>query len=208
MSSFKLYIPLLVAAEGGYQKLKSDPGNYNSRGELVGTNFGISAPVYEVWIGRVPSEADMRSITKTVSLEIMKAWYWDKIGASHIHNQSVANILADHAVNAGTGAAGKLVQRVLNNEFGFNLSVDGAIGKLTRSAINSVDPEALHEALKNARSIFYEELGGSFLESWLNRLTSFVFFKEAFRYVQKKKKPVFLVFIVVVGIGVYLKSKN
>ncbi|MGE5944601.1 MAG: glycoside hydrolase family 108 protein [Flavobacteriales bacterium] len=178
MASFTLYIPLLTAAEGGYQKLAADSGNYNSRGQLVGTNHGISAPVYEAWIGRVPTEADMRSITKTVALEIMKAWYWNKMQASSINNQSIANILVDHAVNAGTGAAAKLVQEVLNDYFDFNLAVDGGIGPITISAINSAPEYQLHEALKIARKQFYENIGGGFLDTWLDRIEMFVFEKK------------------------------
>ncbi len=175
MSKFDLYAPLLVAVEGGYQKLPNDSGNYNSRNQLVGTNHGISAPVYEKWIGRVPTEQDMRSITKTVAFEIYKAWYWNKIGASQIKNQSIANIIVDHAVNAGVGASSKLVQKSLNKDFGFNLAVDGMIGEKTRKAINSVDAEKLHESIKTARHHFYLNIGGAFLNVWLNRLSNFVF---------------------------------
>lgn len=177
-ASFYTYLPLLEAAEGGYQKLVNDSGNYNSLGQLVGTNYGISAPVYENWIGRPPSEQDMRSITKSMANEIYKAWYWDRIGASLIDNQSIANVIVDHAVNAGVGAAGKLVQRVLNNHFGFNLVVDGVIGPQTRSAINRVDPAILHTKIIEAREQFYRDLGGPWLNVWLNRLKLFVFQKK------------------------------
>jgi lysozyme family protein len=176
MSKFSLYIPLLIEAEGGFQILANDSGNYNSRGELVGTNHGISAPVYEEWIGRPPTEQDMRQITKTIALEIYKAWYWNKIGANYIKNQSIANLIVDHGVNAGVGAAGKMVQEVLNTEFGFDLVVDGAIGSKTRAAINAVNQNELHEALKAARERFYKRLNNSFWEGiWLNRLKKFVF---------------------------------
>jgi lysozyme family protein len=182
MSKFSLYLPLLESAEGGYQKLANDSGNYNSLGELVGTNFGISAPVYEDWIGRPPTEADMRRMSKATSVEIYKKLYWNIIGANYIKNQSIANIIVDHGVNAGVGAAGKLVQRVLNNKFGYNLAVDGAIGSKTRAAINAVNQNELHDALLVARKAFYETLNNRFwLPIWLNRLGKFVF--------TEKKKP-------------------
>lgn len=181
MASFDAYIPLLIAAEGGYQNLVSDSGNYNSRGELVGTNHGISAPVYENWIARVPTEADMRAMSKTVALEIMKSWYWNKLSASFIENQSIANIIVDHGVNAGTGAIGTMVQKILNNSFGYNLIIDGSIGNKTIEAINSVNAQILHEAIKTARHNFYLKIGGEFLSVWLNRLSTFVF--------TEKKKP-------------------
>lgn len=179
MANFHEYVPLLLQAEGGYQAIRSDRGNYNSRNELVGTNFGISAPVYEIWIGRPPTVEDMKALTKETALNIYRRNYWDAIGASEIENQSVANIIVDHAVNAGVTGAGRLVQRVLNNEFGFNLDVDGAIGPKTRFAINGVFPNQLHEAVKKARETFYKNVpfpvADDFLRGWLIRLEKFVF---------------------------------
>lgn len=176
MSKFSLYIPLLIAAEGGYQKLTNDSGNYNSRKELVGTNFGISAPVYENWIGRPPTEADMRKMSKATALEIYKQQYWNKIGANYIKNQSIANLIVDHGVNAGTGASGKMVQRVLNESFGYNLAIDGVIGSKTRAAINSVNQSKLHALLVEARTNFYLSLKNPFWQPiWLTRLAKFVF---------------------------------
>lgn len=178
MASFNLYIPLLTAVEGGYQNLVGDSGNYNSKGERVGTNYGIAAKTYESWIGYPPSIADMKAMTKTVALEIMKAWYWDKVSASKINNQSIAEMIADHAVNAGTGRAGRMVQEVLNNSFGLSLTVDGAIGPKTIAAINSVDQEKLHQALKDYRQNYYNAIGGEFLKVWLNRLKRFTYEKK------------------------------
>jgi len=178
MAIFTAYITLLKNAEGGYQNLPQDTGNYNSKGELVGTNHGISAKTYENWIGRPPSVADMKNITLNLALEIYKAWYWNKIGAAYISNQSIANLIVDHAVNAGIGAAGKLAQSVLNQYFNYNLVEDGIIGNQTRTALNSVDQELLHNYLKNERENFYRNIGGVFLKTWLNRLTLFVFEKK------------------------------
>lgn len=180
MASFNLYIPLLSAVEGRYQNLKGDKGNYNSLGHQVGTNYGIAAKTYEAWIGRPPTIADMKAITKTVALEIMKAWYWDKMKASAIHNQSVAEMIVDHAINAGPERAGIMAQEVLNKTFGFKLKVDGIIGSLSLAAINSVDQEWFHQALKTYRSNYYNSVGGEFLKTWTNRIKRFV-------YVEKKK---------------------
>lgn len=201
MATFEAYTPLLIAVEGGYQAMPADSGNYNSRGELVGTNYGISAKVYEKWINRPPSVTDMKTITKTIALEIYKAWYWNKIGGSFINNQSIANIIIDHAVNAGVYSAGKMVQTILNEQFNENLSVDGAIGTLTLKAINNAAPEVLHEAIIDARAEFYESIGGTFLKGWLKRLNAFVF--------EKKKAIAFgTVAISIIGIGLFLVLKN
>lgn len=175
MATFNLYIPLLSAVEGGYQNLVGDSGNYNSLGQRVGTNHGIAAKTYEIWIGRPPSVNDMKNMSKTEALEIMKAWYWDKTNASMINNQSVAEIIVDHAVNAGVSRAGKMAQEVLNRNFGYSLSVDGVIGNRTIQAINSVPSSELHTKLKEYRENYYKSIGGEFLNGWLDRLKKFVF---------------------------------
>ena len=180
MASFYTYLPLLQQVEGGYTDHPNDNGNWTGGkkgvGNLVGTNYGISAPVYARWIGRVPTKTEMKNITKTEAKDIFKAWYWNEVGASQIKHQSVANIIVDHAVNAGVGSASRLTQRVLNNEFGFRLAVDGKIGPLTLRAINSVDSKRLHDAIKGARLQFYKDINQpTFIKGWTNRLKKFVF---------------------------------
>lgn len=172
MANFNSYLPLLEKVEGGFQKLSGDSGNYNSLGQLVGTNWGISAKVYEVWIKRPPTETDMRNMLKGTAIEIYKKWFWQPMLADFYPNQSVANIIVDHAVNAGVSSAGKLLQRVLN-AFGHNLEVDGKVGSETLSAIKSTNQEQLHKKIKQARTDFYRNIGGEFLQGWLNRLNSF-----------------------------------
>ena len=89
MANFNLYKQTALKFEGGYQKLSSDPGNYNSRGDLVGTNMGIAATTYEKWLNRPPTVEDMKSITVSIASEIYKSWYWDTVRASEINSQAV-----------------------------------------------------------------------------------------------------------------------
>tara|TARA_R110000744_G_scaffold11247_3_gene34288 strand:+ start:1238 stop:1861 length:624 start_codon:yes stop_codon:yes gene_type:complete len=182
MANFNTYLPLLANVEGGYTNNPKDNGNWTGGkigvGNLVGTNKGISAPVYAQWIGRTPTVADMKAITGSTANLIFKKWYWDKVGADRIADQSVAEIIVDHAVNAGTYAAGKLVQKVLNEKFGKNISIDGGIGAQTITAINSVNPFTLHEAIKAARLQYYISINQStFIDGWKYRLEKFVYDK-------------------------------
>ncbi|WP_435415042.1 glycoside hydrolase family 108 protein [Polaribacter aestuariivivens] len=171
--------------EGGFQKIPSDPGNYNSRKELVGTNHGISAPVYESWIGYPPSEIDMRAMSKTIASEIFKTNYWNKLRASEIKNQAVAENLVDHGVNAGTGAATKIMQRVLNKYFNKNLSVDGGLGPITLAAINSVNPLTLFQKYSQYRFEYYSKINNpDWAKIWDNRVFSLA---KKFGIVVKKK---------------------
>lgn len=164
---------LIVAdSEGGYQDHSSDSGNYNSLGELVGTNWGISAPVYEEWIGYPPSRGDMLSMPKSTARLIYRTNFWNDIQGDSIVDQGVANILFDGRVNHGrTGV--RIMQRILG------VPVDGHVGPITLGAINSSDPRWLVGRYKNARREFYHELVENnpsysvFLNGWLNRLSEF-----------------------------------
>ncbi len=200
MAIFSNFLPKLLVAEGGYQKMSADNGNYNSLGQLVGTNRGISAPVYEFWIGRPPTIADMQTLTLYTAQAIYKKLYWDKIKADQIKTQEVANIIADHGVNAGTGSAGKIVQRALNQYFNKNLMVDGAIGNLTVSAINSVNQSKLFDAILQKREQFYKRLNQpQFLQGWLNRLRPF--YEDGIYLATKYGKKTGIRFLTILGVS-------
>jgi lysozyme family protein len=180
MANFSQFIPILQKIEDGYQNLSGDSGNYNSLGQRVGTNFGISARFYEGIIHRPPTVADMKAITKAKAEQLYKTHFWDDIQGDSLVNQSVANLIADHAVNAGEGSIGLIVQRVLVHDFNKTLSIDGDIGPKTASVMNSVNQQQFFNKIKEARENYYHALGGQFLQSWLNRLKDFT-------YSEKKK---------------------
>jgi len=175
MADFNLFIPILQKVEGGYQNLSGDKGNYNSLGQRVGTNYGISARFYEGIIGRPPTVADMKAITKTGARLLYKKYFWDDVHGDSLKSQSVANIVADHAVNAGEDPIGTMVQTILRNDFGKNVTIDGDIGPQTAAAMNSVNSLQLFNKIKIARQNHYYSIGGEFLNTWLTRLKSFTY---------------------------------
>ena len=186
MADFNLYKETALKFEGGYQKISSDPGNYNSKGELVGTNLGISAKAYESWINRPPTEEDMRSITKEIATNIFKAWYWDAVRASEIHSQAVAENIVDHAINAGPKTIGKIVQEILNKYFNKSLILDGVIGHKTVVAINEVNPTKLFQRISQYRLDYYTSLNNyQWIEIWRNRVASLA--KKFSISIEKKK---------------------
>ncbi len=175
MAKFSLFIPILKRVEGGYQNLTGDDGNYNSLGQRVGTNFGISARFYEGIINRPPSIADIKAITKKRAEDLYKKYFWDDVHGDILKNQSVANIIADHGVNAGEGSIGKIVQRILKFDFGKNIKIDGDIGPITAALINSVNQKLLFDKIKKAREEYYRGIGGEFLVGWISRLKEFTY---------------------------------
>lgn len=173
MASFTQAYNRVLRAEGGYQNDPRDTGNYNSRGQLVGTNLGISAPVYESWIGRPPTEADMRAITEATARAIYRARFWDRIRGDSIRDQAVADILFDGVVNHGVGRGVRLAQKVLN------LTQDGVFGDSTLQAVNRANPRKFYNDYREERIRFYRQLAANssnhaaFLQGWLNRMAKF-----------------------------------
>ncbi|MFL0063739.1 glycoside hydrolase family 108 protein [Tenacibaculum maritimum] len=172
MASYNMFKTSIELAEGGYQNLKNDKGNYNSLREQVGTNYGISAKFYESVIGFPPSEEDMKSITKEEAHILFKNEFWDRIRADEINNQAVAEIIADHAINANPRITAKIVQRTLNTRFRKSLIVDGQVGPNTLHAINSVPSDQFFSELAKARIKYYKSLSDFkyFGRSWTKRV--------------------------------------
>ena len=171
MADWNKYKDTILELEGGYQKHPSDPGNYNSRGELVGTNHGISAILYERIIGYPPSEYDMRNITKQEAQNIFYRYYWLPMRADKIRSQAIAETFIDHGINAGKRTSVKMMQRLLNNEYYTNLEVDGIVGPKTLKAINAAPEKDLFDKFNEARIRYYESLGRPvFLAGWIARV--------------------------------------
>ncbi len=161
--------------EGRYQKLKEDKGNYNSKGQLVGTKYGISALVYEEATGDVPSEKDMRTMSKEEARDIYKAQYvrpvTDNLGVDVDHPAFEQTL--DIVVNHGYGNAVPIIQRALG------IKVDGKSGPATRQAIAQADPVQFNNALVEKREEFYDQIiqqdptQSSFEKGWKKRAESF-----------------------------------
>ncbi|MEO0733930.1 MAG: glycosyl hydrolase 108 family protein, partial [Bacteroidota bacterium] len=144
MASFDVAYQLVARAEGGYQNLRSDGANKNSRGEWVGTNWGIIPATYERATGQVPSEADMRALTKAEARAMFRRLFWEPIQGDRIFDQQVANIFFDGHVNHGTWGI-QLMQRALG------VVADGVFGPNSLAAMLRKDPGWLFNAYKEIR---------------------------------------------------------
>jgi len=175
MANFEQAVSRLFDFEGGYQNLKNDSGNYNSLGQLVGTNMGIAAPTLEAYLGYPPSVTDMKAITKATARAIYFESYWQPLRCSEIDNQLVAEIFFDAAAQYGPGTSIRMMQKTLGN-----VAVDSIMGSQTLSAINAAPQKALFLAFKEARADKYRAIVANnpsqagFLQGWLNRLKKFV----------------------------------
>lgn len=164
---------IIVAHEAGYQCMPEDKGNYNSRGELVGTKYGISAPAYEKYFGKIPSKTDMQNLTSKDYSVVLRN-YWNMWKADLIENQSIANLLVDWTYNSG-------VWGIKKPQEALGLKVDGKVGQDTLMAVNASNREETFNKIWNARKRFIESIceqtpsQKKFIKGWMNRLSSFKF---------------------------------
>jgi len=56
MANFNIAYEIVRGHERGFQIFPQDRGNRNSLGQLVGTNWGINAQVYETYLGSSSTE--------------------------------------------------------------------------------------------------------------------------------------------------------
>lgn len=171
MASFDKAYDRVLNNEGGFQKWTNDDGNYNNKGQLVGTNLGISAQTYERYYKKTATEAAMRALTTEQVKPIYKKFFWDTIKGDAIADQYVAELFFDGNVNHGKGI--HLMQDVLN------VKRDGVVGKDTLAAINQAEPSILYNKYLVRRKEYYYQIikakpkKREFLKGWLDRLKTF-----------------------------------
>lgn len=126
--NFDKAFEMLIGHEGSYVNHPRDPG-----GE---TKYGISKRQY-------PGE-NIKEMTLVRAKDIYQRDYWWKAGCDLVPD-AVKFDLFDTAVNAGPGAAIRMLQRAVGVE------PDGVIGPKTMQAISSMDPERLDKRFNGHR---------------------------------------------------------
>lgn len=189
----------VLVKEGNYQNRENDNGNWTGGkkgvGVLVGTNYGISAPAWQRYHGKQPTEADMRAITPTEAKKIYRALFWNYVRGDEIKNQSVAEIIFDAFVNQ-TGYTGGMVRDTLAT-MGKNVPVTLSSAKPLNdealAAINNADGETFFNKFKSQRLEKYQLEAqkpnqAGHLAGWLNRMKDFTFsFTESVKKKWKEK---------------------
>lgn len=136
-------LEMVLHHEGGYVDHPDDPG-----GE---TNMGITKRVWEEWGG----EKDMIDLEVEDVMPIYRENYWDRVKGDHLPS-GLDLCVFDFGVNAGTGRAAKLLQKLVG------ATPDGAIGPNTLAKVdNFIAQETLEGTIteyQHQRQHYYESL--------------------------------------------------
>ena len=128
---FESLIPYSLKHEGGYSNRKNDRG-----GE---TNYGITKIFYDEYKNKV--SGTLSPTIKGLTLEDAKKLYkaqWDRYNLGYVRDKRKALLLHDYMINSNARGVAKRLQAILNSR-GYNLKIDGDIGKKTLEAINDID---------------------------------------------------------------------
>ena len=157
--NFDAALKAILHHEGGYVNHPSDPGGM--------TNLGVTKRVWEEWIGRPATEADMRALTPEKVSPLYKKRYWDAVRGDDLPS-GVDLCVFDCAVNAGVGRASKFLQQAVG------VTADGQIGPKTVEATTAKSADEVVERFCKLRETHYKSLPtfATFGKGWMNRLAS------------------------------------
>ena len=156
--------PIVDKWEGGYVDHPADPGG--------ATNMGITLATLSRWRGRVVSKAEVKALTRAEAWKIMKRYYYDVVRGDDLP-LPVACAAHNAAVLSGPSRSAKFLQTALRS-LGKGVSVDGAIGPQSLSAVSECDPFQLANAFFQVQENYLRSLKHFtvFGKGWLNRLAS------------------------------------
>ena len=165
-----ILITLDVNHEGGYQRNPNDRANWTGgevgKGELVGTNGGITAL-------DVPLGTDIEHMTEEFKINYyyLGGKYWKPL-YSQIASQVVANKIFDLGVLFGIGTTVEYLQEVVG------LKPDGLFGPETLLAVNAEHDTTLLPAFKSRLHQYVKDVvekrptDAEFASDWNRRIDS------------------------------------
>lgn len=168
---FSKISPIILQNEGGFVNDPQDPGR--------ATNKGIAWETWEKYakedLGVEPTLDNLKNITTAQAETIYHKRYWGPSGFDNLHDSKLALMAYDWTITSD--GAGKEIQKLLNDEFGQQLNIDGRIGPKTIEAMNGVtDSAKLTSRIADIRNQYYKDLVmkkpqyAKFLRGWLKRV--------------------------------------
>jgi lysozyme family protein len=180
-ASFKKAQEHVKIVEAGYSNDKKDEGNWiklnNGEKRFIGTKYGISAPVLQKFLNRIPTQDDMINLSYETALEIYKIEYWDALNLNIISDQNVANIIYDGCVNQGKYAMRSILRKSLE-ENGLKIKDSDVIFSINiLNKLNELDQKKLFNSIKKYREERYRNSKTFNIhgKGWLNRLNKLIY---------------------------------
>lgn len=148
---------MVIKSEGGFVNHPKDPGGM--------TNLGVTRSVWQAYLKRDVTEAEMRALTPEIVKPFYKAYYWDRIKGDSLPD-GVDYAAYDLAVNSGPHRAAQYLQQIAG------VTADGMIGPKSLEAIQSCDAKETADAICDMRLDFLKKLStfDTFGKGWTDRV--------------------------------------
>lgn len=121
--------------EGGYSSNRADPGNWTGgrvgSGQLVGTKYGLSAPLVVRDRGLCVTAQQMKLLTEADFRKLAIQYFWKPTQCSLLP-AGLDALVFDHGFNAGAKTSVRLLQQIVG------VDQDGIVGHATLEAIGTV----------------------------------------------------------------------
>ncbi|WP_282803035.1 glycosyl hydrolase 108 family protein [Bombella apis] len=121
--------------EGGYSSNRADPGNWTGgrvgSGQLVGTKYGLSAPLVVRDRGLCVTAQQMKLLTESDFRKMAIQYFWKPMECSLLP-AGLDALVFDHGFNAGAKTSVRLLQQIVG------VDQDGIVGPATLKAIGTV----------------------------------------------------------------------
>ncbi len=124
----------VFANEGGYVCDPDDPGG--------ATKYGITLATLSQWRSVPCSAEDVFNLTRDEAGRIYEFLYWKPLGLERATQIGVATAMFDTGVLFGIATSALFAQKALISCSFNSVSVDGHIGPVTLTALNTVLPPA------------------------------------------------------------------
>jgi len=150
----------ILGFEAGFQDNPDDKGNFDSQGNLIGTNKGITPSSYKAAFGKEPTVDELKNLTTEQAIEIYNENYWkpNRIGEMPPEVQEIA---MNMFVMTSPKNAAKAIQRAAGAK------EDGIIGPQTLKAMRGLTSEEIWKEYEAyLRSL---KAWGKFGKGWTNR---------------------------------------
>lgn len=146
MADFDLAIGFVLAHEGStYTDDPNDAGG--------ATKYGITLATLRSIIPSATKETVM-NLTENEAKDIYRQLYWR---SENIDSQAIGTKLFDTGVNVGVSTSIKMLQKALVS-LGYDISVDGKLGPMSISTINSVEESDLMSAFCAIQETYYWDI--------------------------------------------------
>jgi len=182
MANFQPAFNITMGNEGGYADSPNDSGGETWKG--IARNYWpnwTGWPIVDQIKATNPANLNQALWANATLNSMVEQFYqqnfWDTVGLPNINCQQTANQLFDTAVNMGTGIACRILQQAINTLASTPIAVDGVVGPMTEQAANSLNDEALYNAICNLRKQRYQSIIAAnpsqavFRNAWFSRIT-------------------------------------